>query len=196
MPSSQQSDATFVSTTEESQPLSPRATYVIPKNALSAQARVDPNATFQVSDEAAKMQPINDQTIVVTTKSNGGAIRKKKMSAASIMTEDDSDSSHSNEDVPLSSIARMAIASSKTASAANKKNPKELFKWVLTDWAVNANGIQQSIFIYSPCVQKTTVKQKAEAFEKLASPVAAPRETRTRTRNLTNTDGDVSMLTY
>lgn len=125
MPSSQQSDATFVSTTEESQPLSPRATYVIPKNAQSAQAHGDPNATFQVSDGAAKALPVNDQTMVVTTKSNGGAIRKKKLSAASIMTEDDSDS---NDDVPLGSIGRTAAASSKTASAANKKNPKELFK--------------------------------------------------------------------
>lgn len=43
----------------------------------------------------------------------------------------------------------------------------------------------------SPCVQKTTVKQKAEAFEKLSSPVAV-RETRTRTRQLTTDDADVS----
>lgn len=125
LPSSQSSDATFVSTSEEpeSRPLSPRATYVIPKNAKAAET--NPNATFQVNDEAAKVQPINDQTVDIPTKSNGGAIRKKKLSAASIMTEDDSDSGGSTVDVPYNNAGRTAATSTKIAS---KKNTKELFK--------------------------------------------------------------------
>lgn len=122
MPSSQQSDATFVSAANETQvrPLSPRATYVIPKNAIANEA----NATFQVSgDNATNVPSINDQTMVVAKKANGGAIRKKRLSAASIMTEDDSDS---EDDVPLSKCVRPVAT--KAALVPPKKNPKELFK--------------------------------------------------------------------
>lgn len=130
LPSSQQSDATFVSTTGEleNNPLSPRATYVIPKNAQSAEASDNPNATFQVSNGTVKAQLTNDQTIVMATKSNVGAVRKKRLSAASIMTEDDSDSSHSSVDEPSNNAERMAPTSMKTATGTTKKNTKELFK--------------------------------------------------------------------
>lgn len=95
----------------------------------SAETSANPNATFQVGDEAAKAQPINDQTIVLEPQSNGGAMRNKKLSAASIMTEDDSDSSNSNVDVPVGNNAgRSTATTSRTATIANKKNPKELFK--------------------------------------------------------------------
>lgn len=130
LPSSQQSDATFISTTGEMEcnALSPRATYVIPKNAQSAEASCNPNATFQVSNETVKALLTNDQTIVMATKSNVGAVRKNRLSAASIMTEDDSDSSHSSVDEPSNDAGRMVPTSMKTAAGATKKNTKELFK--------------------------------------------------------------------
>lgn len=111
LPSSQQSDATFVTTSGEtdSQPLSPRATYVVPKKGQTT----DPNATFQVNDDA--------QSTMVASAATNGATHKKRLSAASIMTDDDSDC-----EIPTKNVVR--LASSKTSSSINKKNPKELFK--------------------------------------------------------------------
>lgn len=104
---SQQSDATFVTTADDAEigTLSPRGTYVIPKNASTSKSS---NATFDVDNQAnSTKRVINDQTVVVKPK----PMQKAKESAASIMTEDDSDSDTGRRNTTKS-----------------KKNPKELFK--------------------------------------------------------------------
>lgn len=126
--SSQQSnDATYVSANGESEPLSPRGTYVIPHDKNAEQKEVAPcNDTFLVppieNTEKAKCQPINDQNVVIST--NTGAKQKKKNSvASSIMTEDDSDSTQSsivNEHEAVEKPTKNGMLT--------KKNPKELFK--------------------------------------------------------------------
>lgn len=126
MPSSQRSDATFVTTTGETES-QPRGTFVIPTNVEVTASEVNPNTTYHVNDETVTVQPINDQTIVVTTKSTGGAIRKRQLSAASIMTDDDSDYDP-NVDEPLKNVGKTFTTSTKTATIVQKKNPKELFK--------------------------------------------------------------------
>lgn len=107
---SQQCDATFVTTVDETETekeqLSPRGTYIIPKNTVATD---DTNATFNVEQTGKTDRAINDQTVVVSKKT----ITKSKVSGNSIMTEDDSDSD--------SGIR-------KYNGAKSKKDPKELFK--------------------------------------------------------------------
>lgn len=98
---SQQCDATFVTTADETEKetLSPRGTYIIPKGANG------PNATFNVDQATAKSKlAFNDQTVVVSSKA--------KVSGSSIMTEDDSDTE--------TAVRKFGPKS--------KKDPKELFK--------------------------------------------------------------------
>lgn len=85
-PLSQQCDAIFVTTTDETdkEQLSPRGTYIIPKGASVTD---DPNATFNDDQPTSKSKVVNDQTVVVSAR---GAT--EKVSGSSIMTEDDSDS--------------------------------------------------------------------------------------------------------
>lgn len=108
MPSSQQSDATFVTVNDEqAEPLSPRGTYVIPKD--NATNVVD-TAWMPNAESTAPINTINNQTIVVAAESKGANKSKKPNS---LMTEEESDTdSESN--------ARKQIKS--------KKNTKELFK--------------------------------------------------------------------
>lgn len=104
---SQQSDATFVTTADDAEieTLSPRGTYVIPKNASTSKT---PNATFNVEYQAnSTKRVVNDQTVVLKPK----PMQKTKDSGASIMTEDDSDSDAGSRNTTKS-----------------KKDPKELFK--------------------------------------------------------------------
>lgn len=87
--------------------LSPRGTYVIPKNGVTSEPS---NATFNVDNQANNTKRvINDQTVVLKPK----PVQKPKDSGGSIMTEDDSDSD--------SGIR-------KPHSTKSKKDPKELFK--------------------------------------------------------------------
>lgn len=100
-------NATFVSATADnsSQPLSPRSTYVIPKD-TAKQTKVR-DGTFYVSETTKK-------TTKSSTQNNN-----KKLSTASIMTEDDSD--------PGSPI-QQPFDNFKVPKA---KNTKELFKYVI-----------------------------------------------------------------
>lgn len=102
---SQQSDATFVTTVDETDKdqLSPRGTYIIPKGA----AAVD--STFNVEQSAGKSKQINNETVVVSSKT------ATKVSGSSLMTEDDSDSD--------SGVRKHTRPGPKS-----KKDPKELFK--------------------------------------------------------------------
>ncbi|XP_031640521.1 inner centromere protein-like [Contarinia nasturtii] len=87
-PLSQQCDATFVTTVDdtEKEQLSPRGTYIIPKGTGDTNG---PNGTFNVEQTATTSnRVVNNQTIVVGSKATTGA----KVSGSSLMTEDDSDS--------------------------------------------------------------------------------------------------------
>lgn len=117
-PLSQQSDATFVSSTDQSatEQLEPRATYVVPKTTETISAAVvatDSDATFSV--DGATSVSTENKTVVIAT--------NRKGSATSIMTEDDSDSSAS----PVTNYKR---AAEKIMNGGTKKNPNELFKYV------------------------------------------------------------------
>lgn len=129
LPLSQQSDATFVSSTDQSEndQLEPRATYVVPisnctvTSATIARAVVSPihdnasNATFFVDGAiTAPCEPAKDQTVVIAV--------NRKGSATSIMTEDDSDSSSA------SPVRNYIKAAEQILNGGTKKNPKELFK--------------------------------------------------------------------
>lgn len=108
---SQQSDATFVTTADDTDmdTLSPRGTYVIPKNVPHSEPS---NATFNVDNQAnSTNRAVIDQTVVL--KSKPKPMQKTKESGGSIMTEDDSDSDNGTR---------------KTNSTKSKKDPKELFK--------------------------------------------------------------------
>lgn len=103
-----QCDATFVTTMgeTENEQLSPRGTYIIPRNADGIDG---PNATFNVEPTAKSNRPINNQTVVVSAKTATSA----KVSGSSIMTEDDSDSD---------------TGTRKYNGLKAKKDPKELLK--------------------------------------------------------------------
>lgn len=106
---SQQSDATFVTTADdvEMETLSPRGTYIIPKNVVASEPS---NATFNVENQAnSAKRTINNQTVVLKPKPDA----KSKESGGSIMTEDDSDSD---------------TGIRKPNAMKSKKDPKELFK--------------------------------------------------------------------
>lgn len=108
---SQQSDATFVTTADdtEMETLSPRGTYIIPKKVLTSEPT---NATFNVENQANDTKRvINDQTVVLKPKPK--PVQKSKDSGGSIMTEDDSDSD---------------TGTRKRNTTKFKKDPKELFK--------------------------------------------------------------------
>lgn len=108
---SQQSDATFVTTADDTEieTLSPRGTYIIPKNNVNTGEPSD--ATFNVENQTNKTKRvINDQTVVLL---KAKPVNKSKASGGSIMTEDDSDSDTSIR---------------KPNSSKSKKDPKELFK--------------------------------------------------------------------
>lgn len=87
-PLSQQNDATFVTTADETEneQLSPRGTYIIPKGAGNTDG---PNSTFSVEQTATSSNAaINNKTVAIGSKMAMGS----KVSGSSIMTEDDSDS--------------------------------------------------------------------------------------------------------
>lgn len=106
--SSQQCDATFVTTVDETEKdqLSPRGTYIIPKNAAAVEAS---NTTFNVEQNGKSSRAINEKTVVLGKKTTA----KSKVSGSSIMTEDDSDSD---------------TGIRKYNGIKSKKDPKELFK--------------------------------------------------------------------
>lgn len=108
--SSQQSnDATFVTTADdvEMETLSPRNTYIIPKNVVTSEPS---NTTFNVENQTnSAKRMINDQTVLLKPNPD----TKSKISGASIMTEDDSDSD---------------TGIRKPTALKSKKHPKELFK--------------------------------------------------------------------
>lgn len=162
---SQGSDATFITTVDESDKgqLSPRGTYVIPKGATAVA-----DTTFDVGQSSSKSkQTINNQTVVVSSKSVTA-----KVSGSSLMTEDDSDS-----DTGVRKYGMNGLKS--------KKDPKELFKWVLFDVVVKIHEfstmpLTHVCFISSPCQSKPIkINQRVEAFEKLQTP---QKETRTRAK--------------
>lgn len=85
--------------------LSPRGTYIIPKNTVTSEPS---NITFNVENQTnSAKRTFNDQTVVLKPK----AVTKN--SVGSIMTEDDSDS---DTDIR------------KPNAPKSKKDPKELFK--------------------------------------------------------------------
>lgn len=101
MPSSEQCDATFVTTTDEQvEQLSPRGTYIIP-GSVAATSTVD--STFMVPTA------VSNQTVVVETAAKGPGRPKKAPN--SLMTDDESDTE--------------SISNSQNTK---KKDPKELFK--------------------------------------------------------------------
>lgn len=124
IPSSQASDATFVTTTDENESeqqrgMSPRGTYVIPKENGATDAVDDGNTTFDiVPSTSATKQTIKDKKLVTASKSKGG---KDKISAvSSIMTDDDSDT-----DTNKKGAERIPI----NVGSTNKKGQQnELFK--------------------------------------------------------------------
>lgn len=106
---SQQSDATFVTTDEnDGAPLSPRGTYIIPKNVQETAS----NETFDVTKANSSKAAVT-ATSAETTISSKGRVIKKKASASSLMTDDDSGSESNYQ--------------SKTKGN-QKKNGNELFK--------------------------------------------------------------------
>lgn len=109
-PQQSQNDATFVTTTDETQKdLSPRNTYVITKGANVGDG---PNSTFNVNlPNGNTKRAINDQTVLISSKT----AKNSKLSGGSIMTEDDSDS-----DAGTRKYTHQSLKS--------KKDPKELFK--------------------------------------------------------------------
>lgn len=100
LPLSQQTGTTFTTTVDETEKetLSPRGTYIIPKNGAAAAAADGANTTFNVNPTAVP---------------NSKAAAISKTSASSIMTEDDSDSD---------------CGARKHRGTKSKKDPKELFK--------------------------------------------------------------------
>lgn len=116
LPASQQSDATFVSSTDQSanEPLEPRGTYVVPTATISA-ASADTNETFCVENGSTSApSSASDQTVFVAT--------AKRQSATSIMTEDDSDSSTNSPGTYYKKTAQ------KIVSGTLRKTPQEIFK--------------------------------------------------------------------
>lgn len=108
MPLSQQSDATFVTVNDEqAEALSPRGTYVIPKNTASNGADSE---WISNAGSTAQINTINNETVVVAVESKGANKSKKPNS---LMTEEESDTDSESTVRKQSKL---------------KKNPKELFK--------------------------------------------------------------------